>query len=181
VPDDPGYFSFRHGLNLALGAMAALVLSAIDPRLYRRLLWPIYGATMALLIIVLGVSAARGSSRWISIGWFNLQPSEIGKLTLAVCLAAFLADRVREHPGSWRALGLGLGFMAPPAVLVFVEPDLGTSIVYGAITLTILFIAGARLVQFAALGAALAGVLLLSSSPCRGRGSTCSRPTRWSV
>ena len=159
IADDPGYYAFRHGLYIALGVLAAVVLSALDPQLFRRFLWPIYGVTIALLVVVLGLAAARGSSRWITIGFFNLQPSEVGKLALAVCLAAFVSDRVREHPGSWRTLGLALAFVAPPALLVFVEPDLGTSIVYAAITVTILFIAGTRMVQFAALGVAAAVVL----------------------
>lgn len=170
IPDDPGYYGFRHGLNLVLGALAGVVLSAVDPRRYRALLWPIYGVTISLLVVVLGLAAARGSTRWISIGSFNLQPSEIGKLAVIVCLAAFLGDRAREHAGSWSTLGLAILFVAPPAVLVFIEPDLGTSIVYAAITVTILFIAGARLVQLAALGgvAALALMLVFVALPRAG-------------
>ena len=161
IADDPDYYAFRHALNIGLGVVAAAVLSTIDPRLYRRLVWPIYAGTCALLIVVLGLSAARGSSRWISLGSFNLQPSEVGKLAVIVCLSAFVAERMREHPGSWRALVAALGFMAPPTLLVFVEPDLGTSIVYGAITLSILFIAGARAVQ---MGAILLAVAVLAAA-----------------
>jgi rod shape determining protein RodA len=157
IPSSPDYYATRQAAYLVVGALVALGLSLVEPKLFRRLLVPIYGVTVALLLVVLLISSsdARGSSRWIPLPFFNLQPSEIGKLAIIVCLAAVVAEGVRERPGSWLVLARAVALVAPVTLLVFVQPDLGTSIVYGAVTLTILFVAGARLVQFASIAAAL--------------------------
>ena len=142
IAGDPGYFDRRHIVyiiaGLALGAVAAFV----DPRVYRRLLWPIYGSTIGLLVIVLGFSAARGSQRWIQLPFFTLQPSELGKATMIVCLSLIVADCVRRGITGWRLVIRASLLMLPPFALVFIQPDLGTSIVYVAITVTILVVAG---------------------------------------
>jgi rod shape determining protein RodA len=142
VAGDPGYFDRRHIVyiiaGLALGAVAAFV----DPRVYRRLFWPIYGSTIGLLVIVLGFSAARGSQRWIQLPFFTLQPSELGKATMIVCLSLIVADCVRRGITGWRLVIRASLLMLPPFALVFIQPDLGTSIVYVAITVTILVVAG---------------------------------------
>lgn len=142
IAGDPGFFDRRHIVyiiaGLALGAVAAFV----DPRVYRRLFWPIYGSTIGLLVIVLGFSAARGSQRWIQLPFFTLQPSELGKATMIVCLSLIVADCVRRGIMGWRLVIRASLLMLPPFALVFIQPDLGTSIVYVAITLTILVVAG---------------------------------------
>ena len=142
IAGDPGYFDRRHIVyiiaGLALGAVAAFV----DPRVYRRLFWPIYGSTIGLLVIVLGFSAARGSQRWIQLPFFTLQPSELGKATMIVCLSLIVADCVRRGITGWRLVIRASLLMLPPFALVFIQPDLGTSIVYVAITVTILVVAG---------------------------------------
>ena len=74
----------------------AAVAAFVDPRIYRRLFWFIYGGTLGLLVVVLGFSAARGSQRWIPLPFFTLQPSELGKVTMIVCLSIIIADGVRR-------------------------------------------------------------------------------------
>ncbi|MGI9187239.1 MAG: FtsW/RodA/SpoVE family cell cycle protein [Gaiellales bacterium] len=139
---DPGFFDRRHIIYVTAGLGFAAVAAIVDPRIYRRLFWFIYGSTIGLLIIVLGFSAARGSQRWIPLPFFTLQPSEVGKVTMLVCLSIIIADCVRRGITGWSmAIRAGL-LMLPPFALVFIQPDLGTSIVYVAITLTILVVAG---------------------------------------
>ena len=120
----------------------AAVAAFVDPRIYRRLFWFIYGSTIGLLVIVLGFSAARGSQRWIPLPFFTLQPSEIGKVTMLVCLSIIVADCVRRGITGWNMAIRAALLMLPPFTLVFIQPDLGTSIVYVAITLAILVVAG---------------------------------------
>ncbi len=151
----------RHLIYVGIGAALALTVAAIDPRLYRRFVWPTYSALGVLLVVVLGLEASRGSSRWIELPGFNLQPSEIGKLVVAVALAAVVADASREKAGTWRAFGRSLVVVAVPGVLVFLQPDLGTAIVYGAIWISIVFVAGARLVQLLTVGVGAIIVVLL--------------------
>jgi rod shape determining protein RodA len=146
---------------IAIGAALGLVASVIDPKRYRPIAWLIYGTAIALLFVVLGFSAARGSSRWITLPGFNLQPSEIGKLAVIVLLAAFIADRARDRPGRWSTFIGGLAIAGWPALLVFLEPDLGTSLVYLVIALTVLFVAGARVTQVGLLIALVAGTVWL--------------------
>ena len=139
---DPGYFVRRHIIYIALGLTLAAVAVVVDPRVYRRLFWFIYGGTIGLLIVVLGFSAARGSQRWIPLPFFTLQPSEIGKVAMIVCVSVILADCVRRGIRGWGMVLRVVLVMLPPFALVFIQPDLGTSIVYIAIALTLLVVAG---------------------------------------
>jgi rod shape determining protein RodA len=160
----------NHLTYILVGVVAAIAVSLVDPKVYRRLLWPGYAALLLLLVVVLGLAGARGSSRWIHLPGFDLQPSEMGKIVVIVILSAFVADRARDHPGAWRTFFLVLGLVSLPAGLVFLEPDLGTAIVYGVAAIAILFIAGARLVQIALVLAALvlSVALVFSILPAAG-------------
>ena len=142
VAGDPGFFVRRHIIYIVAGLGFAAVAAFVDPRIYRRLFWFIYGSTIGLLVIVLGFSAARGSQRWIPLPFFTLQPSEIGKVTMLVCLSIIVADCVRRGITGWNMAIRAALLMLPPFTLVFIQPDLGTSIVYVAITLAILVVAG---------------------------------------
>lgn len=142
IAGDPGFFVRRHIIYIVAGVGFAAVAALVDPRIYRRLFWFIYGGTIGLLIIVLGFSAARGSQRWIPLPFFTLQPSEIGKVTMLVCLSIIVADCVRRGIRGWNMAIRAALLMLPPFTLVFIQPDLGTSIVYVAITLAILVVAG---------------------------------------
>ncbi len=139
---NPTYFDRRHLTYIAVGLVFAAVATAVDPRIYRRLFWPIYGATIGLLIIVLGFSAARGSQRWIQLPFFTLQPSELGKVTMIVCLSLIVADCVRRGVRGWSMVFRVALLLLVPFSLVFIQPDLGTSLVYVGITFTVLVVAG---------------------------------------
>jgi rod shape determining protein RodA len=152
----------RQLIYVGIGVVLGLLVATVDLKLYRKILWPGYVALLLLLMVVLGLEAARGSSRWITLPGFNLQPSEIGKLIVIVVLAAIVAEQSRERQGTWKMFGLSLLVMLVPCGLVFLEPDLGTAIVYGFAWLSILIVAGARLIQIGlVLGVILAAVLLV--------------------
>lgn len=155
---DPSFFVRRHVIYVALGIAAGVATMLIDPRLYRRLIWPIYGIAIALLVVVLGFSAARGSQRWIPLPFFTLQPSELGKAALIIVLAVVVADAVRRGMTGWRLLGRAGLVMGPLFLLVFIQPDLGTSLAYLGITASILAIAGLGWRPFAIVGASAAAV-----------------------
>jgi rod shape determining protein RodA len=170
IAGDPDYYTTRHLVYVLAGATLALIALLVNPRVYRRLVWPIYGLTIVGLIVVLGFSAARGSTRWISIGEFNLQPSEIGKVALIVVLAHIVGRRSHEHPGAWSTIAVVALITAPLFALVFVQPDLGTSIVYLAVAASILFVGGIRLTQVITLTlvAVAVGFLVFSLLPAAG-------------
>ncbi|PHX80512.1 MAG: rod shape-determining protein RodA [Thermoleophilia bacterium] len=158
---NPGFFDRRHLIYIVVGLGFAAVAMLIDPRIYRRLFWFIYGFAITLLIIVLGFSAARGSQRWIPLPFFTLQPSELGKVMMIVCLAIIIADCIRRDIRGWNMAMRAALLMLPPFALVFVQPDLGTSIVYIAITLTVLVVAGLPGRSVAVIGGATVALVVL--------------------
>src|SRR4249919_3427625 len=132
VPDSPDYYLLRQVIFAAvgLGVMSAAVL--VDPDLYRRHKKALYGGTIGLMVLVFLVgSVARGSKRWIDVSFFRFQPSEFGKLLLVLFLAAFLADRGKRITELSTPLA-AVGLAAVPIVLVFIQPDIGSGLVYGA-------------------------------------------------
>src|SRR5262249_6990747 len=105
-----------------------------------------------MLLVFLVAEATRGSKRWIDVSFFRFQPSEFGKVLFVLFIAAFLADRSRriaELRTSLQAIALA----APPIILVFAQPDLGSGLVYIAALAACLFIAGVRWLHLAVLGA----------------------------
>lgn len=163
---DPYYYVIRQCIYAVVGIALMFALARFDYSRFRELRVGIYAAMVASIGAVLVVGgAARGSQRWIELPFFTFQPSELGKLLLILALAGFVIDRARRQSEAQRtARFLLLGFI--PASLVFVQPDLGTALVYGAVTLAILFIAGTPWTHFAALGglvvAAVVAVLVIA-------------------
>ena len=169
IAGNPDYYVVRQGINVGLGVVALVALTAVNPEVYRRIRRPLYGLLIALLAIVFVADAVRGSQRWIDIGFFRFQPSELGKLILIVCIAGFLADRSRRLD-EWRTVlsAVGLGILA--AFLVFIEPDFGTALMYVGALAAALFIAGVPWSRLAALGlsAGTAAITLLWVFPSAG-------------
>jgi rod shape determining protein RodA len=150
VPGDAGYFVTRQGINILLGVIALVALAAVNPDFWRRSRKPLYGLLIFLLVLVFVADAVRGSQRWIEIGFFRFQPSEIGKVLVAFCLAGFVADNHRQV-GRLGTVLKAVALVAFPAFLVFIEPDFGTALVYCAILGVGLFVAGATWSHLAAL------------------------------
>jgi rod shape determining protein RodA len=142
----------------------------IDPEHYRRYWRALYGAMVGVLFLVFAAGeATRGSRRWINISFFRFQPSEFGKLLLVLSLAGFLASRSKRL-GEAKTVLAAVGLAVLPALLVFAEPDVGTTLVYGAVLAACLFVAGVRWAHLAALGAitVLAAVVVLWAAPAAG-------------
>lgn len=159
------YYVVRQAIAVGLGFAGLLLVLAVDPDRFRRAQKPIFAATIVLMLLVFALAdETRGSRRWIDLGPFQFQPSEFGKLLFVLALAGFLADRVRRLDEARVVLG-AVGLAAIPILLVFKQPDLGTSLVYIAALLACLFVAGARwshLLALAAVGlAAIVAVLAL--------------------
>jgi rod shape determining protein RodA len=170
VPGDEDYYVVRQAIAAGLGITALAFAAATPLELARRYWRLLYGATLALMVFVfLAAETIRGSKRWIDVGPFQFQPSELGKVLFVLAIAAFLverAGRVTRRRTIVTAIGLG----SVPIGLVFLQPDLGTAAVYGAGLLAVLFFVGARWRQLAALVAiAVAGaVLVLWAMPAWG-------------
>lgn len=140
----------RQLLFAALGLAAFLVFSFVDYREFRHFAPYIYGVTLLLLLVVLTRDPVQGAQRWIPLGPFQLQPSEFAKLGVILVLAAVLAP-ARQEGMRWRRIWQGLLVVALPALLIFVQPDLGTMLVFGFVAVVMLFAAGTTVRQLIAL------------------------------
>jgi rod shape determining protein RodA len=170
IAGDPDYYVFRQVIYVVVGAVLLAIAAAVDPDVYRRVQWPLYAVSIGLLVSVFVLaSEVRGSKRWIEIGFFNFQPSELGKLVLIVVLAGWVAER-RHRVSEWgTTLGV-LGISLPMMILVFKEPDFGTTLIYAAILLGALFFGGTpwRHLAVLAIVAGLAAAALLWFLPSAG-------------
>ena len=142
---DPGFFLKKQLAFVTLGIVVILVTASFDYRFVKVYAGIIYVASLALLVLVrtpLGTTI-RGSQRWFQLFGFQLAPSELAKLALVAMLAAFLSQ-LRSSDLSLQDLYRATAIAAVPGLLVFLQPDLGTSIVLLAILVGILVVAGAR-------------------------------------
>ena len=140
------FFLERQGLFFALGTVVMLTVSRIDYRVFRRFAGLFMGLALLGLLAVLFVGdEVNGARRWIRFPGMNIQPSELAKVALAGFLSTMLArqgERVRRFK---------VGFLPPlvmaslTMLLVLLERDLGTTILLGALTMTLLFVAGTRI------------------------------------
>jgi rod shape determining protein RodA len=161
VPGDPGYYVNRQLIYGILGIVGMALLSRIDYSRFRELRVGIYTflCVSIALIFVFGF-AARGSRRAFELPMFSFQPSELGKVLLVLALAGFVIDGARRGSPKQRTLRyLCLGFA--PAALVFLQPDLGTSLVFVVATLAVMYFGGVPWTHFAVIGAALATLIAL--------------------
>jgi rod shape determining protein RodA len=144
---------------VAVGTVGLVACLFINPDLYRRHQRVLYALLIALLLLVIATApVVRGSQRWLDIGSFRFQPSEFGKLLLVLALAGFVANRGKRIVEARTVLTV-VGLAAIPVLLVFEQPDIGSSLVYAAALGGVLFIAGTRWLHLAALVAAAAAMI----------------------
>ena len=145
----PGAFDLSHPVVrqatfAGIGVVLALLLARIDYRLLGTLSIGLYIAALAALaFLLIAGEATYGSRRWIEIGGTQVQPSEIAKLIIIIVLAKYLSDR-HEAIGTLRVFLTSLAIVAVPTALVFAEPDLGSAVIFIAIWLGMVLVAGAR-------------------------------------
>jgi rod shape determining protein RodA len=144
----PSSYAVRQGVSAAVGFAVLVAVSLIDYRFYRVYAFHLYGLAVALLILVLligrgGSDYDYGSKRWIYLGVFDLQASEVAKLAVLIMLARVLGEKP-EGSLSFKRLMASLALVMVPVGLVFVEPDLGTSLAFVMIWVTMVLIAGIR-------------------------------------
>jgi len=145
-----------------LGIISCLAVASLDYALLRRFAWPLLGIAVVLLALVLipqiGIKI-NGARRWLGAGGFRVQPSEFAKLALLV-IAAWYCERYQRHMRDWRrGIIMPALILGPVLLLIFVEPDRGTTILMAGILSVMLLIAGVRWEYFA-VPAVVGGTLL---------------------
>lgn len=159
---DPTADLKRQAVFVVIGFVAFGVSSMIDVKAVRSFVPAIYLATLAFLVIVLFLGReVQGAQRWIPIGTFQFQPAELAKLGVILAVAAVLAT-APKLPLGWERIVQVLTIVAVPAILIFLQPDLGTMLVFGFIAVVMLFAGGAtgRQLAFILVAVVVGSVLL---------------------
>ncbi|MEM6580332.1 MAG: putative lipid II flippase FtsW [Pseudomonadota bacterium] len=169
---DQWFHTQRHILYLMVALVAAVTIYHVPPQFLLQTGWVWLFIALALLILVLIPGIGRevnGSQRWLPLGPFTLQPSELVKIALIVYLAGYMVRREHELRNHWQ------GFLKPMAVLfattllLMMEPDFGATVIVAACAFGMLFLAGVKLGHFllVLVGAVAALLTLVVSAPYR--------------
>ena len=152
-----GGTTFVRGLMwTGIALIAFVVATAFDYKWLKTFAWPLYGVQLGLLVVTLAIgTGVGGSARWVPIGPFQFQFSELAKILMIVVLANYLGSRQGRLSSLPSIVGACL-LVVPPWLLVMLQPDLGTSLVLLAILAGMLFMSGASLRW---LGAIAGGIL----------------------
>ncbi len=146
APSDDIYFDVkRQVVWLVLGGMVCVLMASIDYHLMQKMVWGVYCVCILLLILCYVPEVGRtinGESRWIGLGGFNLQPSELAKLTIVIVMAHWFSRYSSDGKYFWK------GFIAPGliagliVILVLFEVDMGTAAILSAVVFVLMFVAG---------------------------------------
>ena len=145
-----GTYFTRQLIWVALAIPALIAAAWVPYRSLRPASYLLFGATIVLLLVVFLMPAHRGARRWIPLGFFDMQPSELAKLTFILALSHYLMYRRNFR----RFLGLFTPFLLTlvPLILVLKEPDLGTALLFLPMLFAMLLVAGARVRHLALIG-----------------------------
>lgn len=142
-------WAYRHALRFALGLLLMVTIALVDLRFWMRTAYLGYIVALALLglVEVMG-EIGMGAQRWIDLGAFQLQPSEVMKIALVLALARYFNGLTYEEAGNPLNLIMPLIMVGLPALLVLKQPDLGTALMMIAGSGVIFFLAGVRIWKF---------------------------------
>jgi rod shape determining protein RodA len=152
--------TFARGLVWAgLAIIAFLFAAAFDYRWLKTFAWPLYFVNLGLLVLSLAIgTGVGGTARWVTIAGMQFQFSELAKVLMAVVLANWMSSRESRVSGLLTIVGAA-ALIAPPIVLVAMQPDLGTSLVFGAMLMGTLFISGASIRWLSVAAAAIVAAI----------------------
>ncbi len=142
----PGYYLRSQATGLILGLAFLIGLSIVNYQWFARWQLYIYGASIVLLILTKFIGSGAetvGANRWLEFGFFRLQTAELVKFMLIVAFGAVLAEGI-ELRHRFRFIFLCILYVVVPGILIFIQPDLGTSLVFVAILLVMLTVWGIK-------------------------------------
>ena len=145
---DPTSALKEQAIFVVVGFIVFAIVSGIDLTDIRGFSTPIYVVSILLLVLVFLVGdSAGGAQRWIDLGLLRFQPSEVAKIAVVLSIASLLATS--ETPIRWVTTAKALVLVGLPAGLIFIQPDLGTTLVFAFVLIAMLFSGGATTRQLA--------------------------------
>ena len=142
---DGGSIFLRALMWTSIAVAVFVTASAFDYHWLKTFAWPLYLVQLGLLAVTLAIGGGvGGTSRWVSVFGLQFQFSELAKVLMIIVLANYLGSRAGRLGSLWAMIGAGV-LAGPPFVLVLLQPDLGTALVFGAILVATLFMSGASL------------------------------------
>jgi len=159
----PFHYVIRHAISIMVAMVAAAVVYRISLNIWFNNTFPLWLITIGLLLAVLVVGTeVNGSTRWIRVGGFTLQATEVAKVMMAIFTADYVVRRAQEVRSNYKGLLRLAIVMLLTVGFIIAEPDLGATVVIAVSMLGVFFLAGAPLIQFGiAFGAILAAFIFL--------------------
>jgi cell division protein FtsW len=142
----PFFFFQRHAIRVALGLLCLYTFMKIPYGVYRRInFWILAGALLILASLFVWGHSVRGADRWLKVFMFTIQPVEVAKYSLAIFLAARLAEGKKKLADLEKGFLPLAGAAALMALLVGLQPNISNAVLLMALTMTLLFIGGCRM------------------------------------
>lgn len=172
VYGDPWFFVKRHLVYLLLGCLGGALVAAIPAAVWRDYGWALLLLALLLLVLVLVPGLGRrvnGSQRWLVFGPITVQAAEVVKFCGIVFFAGYLARCQLQLRSSWRSIVKPVALVGLIVVLLLMQPDFGSAVVFSATVVAMMFLAGVRLWQFGLLTLLAGGGLVMMAllSPYR--------------
>jgi len=136
-----GFFA-RQGAAVLMGLVGMIFMASINYQLFNRAVYPLYiTATIMLMMVLVFGTTIRGTKGWFNLGYFAFQPVEVTKLMFVLVLAGYLDTRWRELK-RWSTLVFVMGLLLGQILLILLQPDFSSSLVYFPVTLVLLYVVG---------------------------------------
>ena len=149
--NDPFYYLKRQGIFALIGLLAMMLTLHIPVAIWKKFSWFLLMGSFVLLFLVLvpGIGkVVNGSARWIDLGFFNLQPSEVAKVSIVIYLSAYLERNLEEVRDKWSGFLKPMLVIGVAAVLLELEPDHGALVILMLTAFCMIFLAGIKLYRF---------------------------------
>ncbi len=150
-------WALNQAVRFCVGLGVMLVVALIHPEFYYKIATPFYIATLLLLVVVeVAGHTGMGAQRWINLGFFKLQPSELMKIAIVLELARYFSTTPLESIRSLKGLLIPAAIVGAPVGLIMIQPDLGTSLMILFCAVVLFYLAGVQWWKFALAGGAIA-------------------------
>ena len=159
---DAFYFFKRQGIFALVGLFVLFITLHIPTVLWKKYSWVLLLGSFLLLILVLvpGIGKiVNGSARWIDLGFFNLQPSELAKIFIVIYLASYLDENLKEVKQTWTGFMKPIFIIVAAAFLLQLEPDHGALVILMLTSFCMIFLAGAKIYRFLPMFVVCAGMI----------------------